>query len=84
MVPDKDASSIQSAVEADPSMELTVDVDDCTVRTEKREWPFIIPEAVREGFITGKWDAIAELVGNAAEVRSIHDSLPYIRGFGGD
>jgi 3-isopropylmalate/(R)-2-methylmalate dehydratase small subunit len=84
VVPDKDASSIQSAVEADPSMELTVDVDDCTVRTEKREWPFIIPEAVREGFITGKWDAIAELVGNAAEVRSIHDSLPYIRGFGGD
>ncbi len=84
VVPEKEASSIQSAVEADPGMELAVDVDDSTVRTETRELPFIIPEAVREGFITGKWDAIAELVANPAEVRSIHDSLPYIGGFGGD
>ena len=77
------AASIQSAVEADPSMELTVDVAGRTLRAASRQWPLGIPEAVRDGLVSGTWDAIGELVGNPAEVRRVHDGLPYIRGFGG-
>ena len=83
VVSNDDASEIQSAVEADPDMELTVDVDGCALRAGSRQWPLSIPEAVRDGLVSGTWDAIGELVGNPAEVRRVHDSLPYVRGFGG-
>ena len=71
------------AVEADPGMELAVDVDGRTLRAGSRQWPLGIPEAVRDGLVAGTWDAIGELVRDPAEVRRVHDGLPYIRGFGG-
>ena len=77
VVSSDDVAEIQSAVEADPTMEFTVDVD-----AGNRQWPLTIPEAVRDGLVSGTWDAIGELVGNPEEVRRIHDSLPYVRGFG--
>ena len=82
VVSSEDAAEIQGAVEADPGMELTVDIDSCTLSAGSRQWPLSIPEAVRDGLISGTWDAIGELVGNPAEVRRVHDVLPYVRGFG--
>ncbi|MCY4109145.1 MAG: 3-isopropylmalate dehydratase small subunit [Chloroflexi bacterium] len=79
-----DAAEIQNAVEADPTMEFTVDVDSRTLGSGSRQWPLSIPDAVRDGLVSGTWDAIGELVGNPAEVRRVHDSLPYVRGFGAD
>ena len=76
------AAEIQGAVEADPTLQLTVDVENCTLRSDSWQWPLNIPEAVRDGLVSGTWDAIGELVGNPAEVRGVHDSLPYVRGFG--
>ena len=84
VVSSDDAAEIQSAVEADPTTEFTVDVDSCALRSGSRQWPLSIPEAVRDGLVSGTWDAIGELVGNPAEVRRVHDSLPYVRGFGAD
>ena len=84
VVSSDDAAEIQNAVEADPTMEFTVDVDGCVLRSGSRQWPLSIPEAVRDGLVSGTWDAIGELVGNPAEVRRVHDSLPYVRGFGAD
>ncbi len=83
VVSNHDALEIQSAVEADPGMELAVDVDGRTLRAGSRQWPLGIPEAVRDGLVAGTWDAIGELVRDPAEVRRVHDGLPYIRGFGG-
>ena len=84
VVSSDDAAEIQSAVESDPTTEFTVDVDSCVLRSGSRQWPLSIPEAVRGGLVSGTWDAIGELVGNPAEVRRVHDSLPYVRGFGAD
>ena len=84
VVSSDDAAEIQSAVEADPTTEFTVDVDSRTLGSGSRQWPLNIPDAVRDGLVSGTWDAIGELVGNPAEVRRVHDSLPYVRGFGAD
>ena len=84
VVSSDDAAEIQSAVEADPTMEFTVDVDSRTLGSGSRQWPLSIPDAVRDGLVSGTWDAIGELVGNPAEVRRVHDSLPYVRSFGAD
>ena len=84
VVSSDDATEIQNAVEADPTIELILDVDGCALHSGSRQWPLSIPEAVRDGLISGTWDAIGELVGNPAEVRRVHDSLPYVRGFGAD
>jgi len=84
VVSSDDAAEIQSAVEADPTTEFTVDVDSCVLRSGSRQWPLSMPEAVRDGLVSGTWDAIGELVGNPTEVRRVHDGLPYVRGFGAD
>ncbi len=84
VVSSDDAAEIQNAVEADPTMEFTVNLDGCVLRSGSRQWPLSIPEAVRDGLVSGTWDAIGELVGNPSEVRRVHDSLPYVRGFGAD
>ena len=82
VLPDKEIYEVQNIVESDPAVAVTVDVEECSVRAGDREWPFMIPQPVRSGFLSGRWDAIAELVENEAAVRAVHDRLPYLHGFG--
>jgi 3-isopropylmalate/(R)-2-methylmalate dehydratase small subunit len=74
-----DLATLQAAVEADPALEVTVDVDALRVRTSAgHDFPVTMPDSARDALISGRWDPIQELLDNepaiaakAAELYSI-------------
>ena len=77
----QDAGALVAAAEADPNLELTVDVSGETVSAGGRRCHAAIPAGAREALTTGSWDATGALVDNFEEVRRVAKKLPYISGF---
>ncbi len=75
------ADALQSAVEADPSLELTVNVEARTISAGGKTYAFQIPDGVQKQFLTGRWDSTAELLEAAAEVKARAAGLPYFGNF---
>jgi 3-isopropylmalate/(R)-2-methylmalate dehydratase small subunit len=78
----QDINALMDRVEADPSLEVAVDLEarevrvgDLTVKTE-------MPEGARDAFVRGTWDATGLLRDRPEEIQAIADSLPYVGDFG--
>lgn len=54
--------TLAAAVEANPALEITVDVDKLTVRYGDQSFPVTTTDSARDALISGKWDAIGELL----------------------
>lgn len=82
-----DSEAIQTVIEADPTVSLTVDVDARQVRAGSgptaKIWNATIADGVRTQFLTGSWDATAELVAGIPQVRATAERLPYTKAFAG-
>lgn len=76
-----DSEAIQQAVEADPTITVTVDVDTLEIRTGTRMWKGQMAEGVRKQFLAGSWDATSELIAGLDQVRQTAARLPYVRSF---
>ena len=79
-----DAASIealQKAVAADPSMVVTVDLQDKVVSAGALRVSLRIPEGVRQQFLDGRWDTTAELLANRDAILALAKKLPYLSGF---
>ncbi len=74
---------LQDAADADPGAEISIDLKAGTVSAGDLSFSAGMPEAVRESLISGRWDALGELLGAPDRTQSVHDRLPYIAGFGG-
>ena len=74
----QDIQSIVAAVQADPSIEITADVANGEIRFGGRIVPCHLPEAAREGLISGTWDPIAELLEGDSAIDAMARSLPYV------
>ncbi len=74
---------LQDAADADPGAVISIDLKAGTVSMGDLSFSAGMPEAVRESLISGRWDALGELLGAPDETQSVHDRLPYIAGFGG-
>jgi 3-isopropylmalate/(R)-2-methylmalate dehydratase small subunit len=58
-----DIIAIRDAVEADPAVEVTIDVKDLKVRTSSGlDIPVTMPDSAREALLSGRWDPIQELL----------------------
>ena len=55
-------NAMAAAVEADPSLEITVNVENLTVSYGDQSFPVTTTASAREALITGKWDPIGELL----------------------
>ena len=77
----KDVAAIQSAVEADPGIEVTIDLVNGRVRVGARELEAAIPPGARQSFLSGTWDAAAMLLRDPHEVDAVATRLPYVSGF---
>ena len=73
-----DIQSIADAVEADPSIKIRVDVANGEIRYGDTIVPCHLPDAAREGFISGTWDPIAELLAGDSAIDDKARSLPYV------
>ena len=69
---------LPAAVEADPSTEIRVDVANGEIRFGDTMVPCHLPDAAREGFISGTWDPIAELLAGNSAIDAKAQSLPYV------
>ena len=74
-----DIVAIKDAVEADPSVVVTIDVAALKVRTSSGlDIPVTMPDSAREALLSGRWDPIQELLDNEAAIDAKATELHYV------
>ncbi|MBU6301450.1 MAG: 3-isopropylmalate dehydratase small subunit [Verrucomicrobia bacterium] len=73
-----DLAKLAAAVDADPSLEVTVDVEAREVRHGAQVFPAGIPTTAHDALVNGRWDPIGELLEGSSQVESTAASLPYM------
>ncbi len=72
---------LMSAVEANPTAAVTVDLEKKTVSVAGASYPLSIPDGPRKAFLEGTWDSTVELLSAKAEIQATAKRLPYINGY---
>lgn len=79
-----DVEALWSAIEADPRIQVTVDIEHLEVRWNGgKKAGASMSDGPRKQFVTGQWDATGELVEGLAQVQATAKKLPYVQGFSG-
>src|SRR3954470_9206099 len=73
-----DIAKIASAVQADPEMEVVIDVAKQEIRFGGRIVKAAFRETARDALVNGRWDAIGELLEAKDAVLSTAAKLPYL------
>jgi len=72
---------IMEQVEADPALEITIDVEAETVTVGDETLDVTISESQREALLQGIWDTTALMKSYMDEVQQTADQLPYLNAF---
>jgi len=75
------ARALQEAVRRELSLRVEVDLASKTVRAGSFASPVSLPDAVREAFLSGGWDATGLLLDRYEEIEAVAKKLPYVSGF---
>ena len=75
------ADALQALLEEAPDTELTIDIEAELIVTDQGAYPAAVPASARASFLTGRWDALGQLLENADEVQATSARLPYLTGF---
>jgi 3-isopropylmalate/(R)-2-methylmalate dehydratase small subunit len=73
--------ALQSAVEANANVQLSVDLASKTIKCGDKAFAFDMPEGPRQQFLEGRWDSSAELLANASQIAQTATKLPYFNDF---
>jgi 3-isopropylmalate/(R)-2-methylmalate dehydratase small subunit len=65
-------------VEANPALEVVIDVTNQEVRFGGQKVPATFRESARDALINGRWDAIGELLDGRDAVKLTAAKLPYL------
>jgi len=76
-----DVLALMAAVEADPTRQLTVDVEALTATYSGRIYPVSMPNGARTQLLEGTWDATRILRQAQDQVRQTAARLPYVKRF---
>ncbi len=74
----EDSQALQTLVEADPKLEVTVDLDKNEVRAGAKVFRSEMPAGARGQFLEGSWDALGTLMSGLDEVKATAAGLPYL------
>jgi 3-isopropylmalate/(R)-2-methylmalate dehydratase small subunit len=70
---------LRQAVEADPAVEITIDLVDKRVRSSTGlDFPLNIAESARDALVAGRWDPIQELLDRESEITAKAKELHYV------
>lgn len=70
---------LRQAVEADPAVEITIDVENREVRSSTGlSFACGVPASAREALVSGRWDPIQELIDNGARIEAVASELHYV------
>jgi 3-isopropylmalate/(R)-2-methylmalate dehydratase small subunit len=73
-----DLAQVAAAIEADPSLEITVDIAAGEIRFGSRKIKAATREAARDALVNGRWDPIGELLEGVPAVKTLAAKLPYM------
>jgi len=71
-------AEIAAAVEADPSTEISIDINTETVSVKGKDYKVSLKSTAKDAFVSGRWDPIAELLENDAKIKQTTDGLAYV------
>ncbi len=74
----EDIEKIAAAIEADPSLEITVDVEKCRIFYGEENCTVHIPDTARDALLSARWDPIGELLDGDSDISATAEALPYI------
>jgi len=74
-----DNEKISAMVQSDPSLEVSIDLEEKTVSCGDETFTMDMPNGAREALINGKWDTIGELADNVAAIDATAATLAYIQ-----
>ncbi|MGF1483292.1 MAG: 3-isopropylmalate dehydratase small subunit [Opitutales bacterium] len=75
----EDRRALNDAIVADPSLALTVDLEQMQVRAGELSMSCMLPDSARQSLTEGSWDPLAELLEGAPEVDRVFAQLAYTR-----
>jgi 3-isopropylmalate/(R)-2-methylmalate dehydratase small subunit len=74
-----DIAKLREAIEADPSIEVTIDVENLNVTAGSGiRFPVNMPDSAREALVSGRWDPIQELLDHDDAIQSKARELHYV------
>ena len=76
-----DLNKLGAAIEADPTLEITVDLNTQTVSFGGESISATMPEGARSALVTGQWDFLAQLLAQKDQVKATAAKLPYLSNF---
>ena len=74
----EDIAKISAAVEANPHLEVVIDVAKQEIRFGGQTVPATFRETARDALVNGRWDAIGELLDGIPAVKETAKTLPYL------
>jgi 3-isopropylmalate/(R)-2-methylmalate dehydratase small subunit len=74
----QDIRAVAQIIESDPEALITLDLLECKLSIADMDFPATLPSHALEALVTGKWDAIADLLEGIEDVRTCAAKLPYM------
>lgn len=74
----EDIAKVAAAIEADPTLEIVVDVAAQEVRFGADKIAINQRDSARDALVNGRWDAIGELIDGVPDVKAVAAKLPYL------
>ena len=74
----EDIAKIAAAIDADPKVEVTIDLVKLEARFAGQSVAIAQRETARDALVNGRWDAIGELIDGLPDVRTTAAKLPYM------
>ena len=72
---------LQTLVESAPETIIAANVEDGSIAAGDVRLTAALPPALRDAFLSGRWNPTAMLLDRFEQVQAVADRLPYIRGF---
>jgi 3-isopropylmalate/(R)-2-methylmalate dehydratase small subunit len=76
-----DVAKLIALVEANPAEILTIDIDALQISGGGLAFSATMPDAARDAFLSGYWDATGLLLADYEEVEKTRARVPYVVGF---
>ncbi len=73
-----DIAKLTAAVQANPQIEVTLDLANREIRFGQQKIPATMRESARDALVNGRWDAIGELLEGRPAVAERARALPYL------
>ena len=74
----EDIKAIAAAIEANPQLEITLDVENARIHYGQESVPAVVRESAQRALVAGRYDMIGELSEAKSEVEALVATLPYM------